>query len=90
MKRGQVFVRGRLRDGSIGNIDALDLDDASFRAFVLDRLMRWEMVVAVQDHLIVSDHIRYQERESAAPDPAGATSSAQGATASAPPSSDPS
>ncbi len=63
MKRGQAFVRGRLRDGSIGNIDILDLDDASFRAFVLDRLVRAGLVTAIKDEFTDGDHVRYRERE---------------------------
>jgi hypothetical protein len=71
MKRRQVFVRGRLRDGSIGNIDALDLDDASFRAFVLDRLMRAGHVTAIKDAYVDGDHIRYRERETEPSPPVG-------------------
>jgi hypothetical protein len=63
VKRGQVFVRGRLRDGSIGNIDALDLDDASFRAFVLDRFIRWEMVTSIKDEFAEGERIEYTERQ---------------------------
>jgi len=63
MKRGQVFVRGRRRDGSIGNFDALDLDDASFRAFVLDLFVRCEIVVSVKDEFAEGERIKYAERK---------------------------
>ncbi len=36
MKRGQVFVRGQDEIGSWGSIDALDLDDESFRAMLAE------------------------------------------------------
>ncbi len=62
MKRGQAFVRGVLRDGSIGTIDVLDLDDASFRAFVLDRLIRSEIVYAIRDEHVEGEHLTYRER----------------------------
>jgi hypothetical protein len=57
-----VFVRGQLRDGSIGNIDVLDLDDASFRAFVVDMLRRAGLVVAIKSEMLESDHLTYRER----------------------------
>jgi len=63
VKRGQVFVRGRRRDGSIGNIDALDLDDASFRAFVLDRFIRCEIVTSIKDEFVEGERIEYAERQ---------------------------
>jgi len=37
-RRGSLVVRGERTDGSIGEIDALDLDEASFRRFVLCKL----------------------------------------------------
>ena len=36
--RGRVFVRGFRLDGQYGRIDVLDLDESSWRAFVLDCL----------------------------------------------------
>lgn len=39
MKRGQVFVRAKFDDGRWGNCDIFDLDEESFRAFVIDRLI---------------------------------------------------
>jgi len=65
MKRRQVFVRGRLRDGSIGNIDVLDLDDASFRAFLVELLIRFEMVVALKGEHVEGERLELRER----PDP---------------------
>jgi hypothetical protein len=40
MKRGQVFVRAKDINGRWYSADALDLDQPSFNAFVLDMLMR--------------------------------------------------
>lgn len=38
LERGQVFVRGLKADGKMGPIDALDLDEESFRRFILELL----------------------------------------------------
>jgi len=38
MRRGQVFVRATTKEGKWGNVDVFDLDDESFRAFVLQYL----------------------------------------------------
>jgi hypothetical protein len=44
MKANQVFVRGLKADGSVGMIDVLRLDEASFRAFVLDAFVDHELL----------------------------------------------
>ena len=40
MKPQQILVRGLRADGTLGGIDALELDKESFKAFVLDTLVR--------------------------------------------------
>lgn len=47
MKRGQVFVRAQDVSGKWYSADVLDLDDASFRAFVVERLMLAGLVYAI-------------------------------------------
>ena len=37
-RRGSLVVRGERTDGSIGEIDVLDLDEESWRRFVLSKL----------------------------------------------------
>jgi hypothetical protein len=45
MTHQQLFVRGLKADGSIGLIDVLRLDEASFRAYVLDALLDHETML---------------------------------------------
>ena len=59
MKRGQVFVRGRDPNGKWGAIDVLDLDEPSFRAFVMEMFKRAQIVVALKDESVEGDHIEY-------------------------------
>jgi hypothetical protein len=40
MKRGQIFVRAKDKNGRWYSADALDLDQQSFNAFVLEMLRR--------------------------------------------------
>ncbi len=61
ISRGQVFVRGIKANGSPGSVDVLDLDEISFRAFVLDMLMRRGAVVAVEGSL-AGESVVYRER----------------------------
>lgn len=44
MKSQQVLVRGLRADGTLGAIDALELDKESFKAFVLDMLVRADLL----------------------------------------------
>jgi hypothetical protein len=67
MKRGQVFVRRQFANGRWGNIDALDLDDVSFRAFVLDVLFRAGAVCGLRDEAIHGEPLTYRARLFAAP-----------------------
>lgn len=62
MKRQQVFVRARDDNGRIFNCDVLDLDDASFRAFVVGKLHRAGIVVGMRDESIEGDHIELRAR----------------------------
>ena len=39
IKRNQVFVRAIKKDGKYGTVDILDLDDLSFRVFILSVLV---------------------------------------------------
>jgi hypothetical protein len=49
MRRQQVLVRVLKADGKWGSVDALDLDDESFRAFILDRLLKAKVVAGLLD-----------------------------------------
>ena len=49
MRKGQIYVRSKLPDGSWGSCDILELADESFRAFVLDRPMSMDLVAAIKD-----------------------------------------
>ncbi len=69
MKRGQVFVRGKLADDSFGSIDVLDLDDESFRVFTLDMLDKAGLVVKLQDKVTCGEHLVLRARR-AKPNPA--------------------
>jgi len=49
MKRGQVWIRGTdARGENWGAIDVLDLDDESFRAWVVSMLLRLGVVVSLK------------------------------------------
>lgn len=60
MKRNQVFVRAYDETGQIGNADVLDLDDDSFRAFVIEMLWRSGLVTGIKDEFVEGDKIRLQ------------------------------
>lgn len=64
MKRGQIFVRGiEARTGKMGTVDILDLDEESFRAWLLDRFIKEGLLPEVtSEHLIRGDRIIYRER----------------------------
>ena len=51
MRRGQIQVRAIKAEGKWGNVDALDLDEGSFRAFVLQRLYIAGLVVSLPEGL---------------------------------------
>lgn len=45
--RRQVFVRARVAENRSDSVDVLDLDDESFRRFVLSVLYRYELITAM-------------------------------------------
>lgn len=49
MRRGQVLVRAITVDGGWGNVDALDLDDESFRAFILILLCKAGVLASMSE-----------------------------------------
>jgi hypothetical protein len=49
MRRGQVLVRAIKANGDWGNVDALDLDDESFRAFILVFLCRAGVLASMRE-----------------------------------------
>ena len=60
MKRGQVFVRAKDKNGSWYSADVLDLDQPSFNAFVLDKLFRAGGVAGIKDNFTLGSEIEYQ------------------------------
>lgn len=56
----RVFVRAIKANGQWGSVDALDLDERSFRAFVLDRLNVAGIVSAVVTE--EGDPVVYREK----------------------------
>lgn len=62
MKKDQVFVRARLANGKIAVCDVLDLDDESFRAFVIDVLFRHGLVFGIRD--VLGEPIKFIARKS--------------------------
>jgi hypothetical protein len=59
MKRGQVFVRAKDVNGYWYSADALDLDQPSFNAFVLEMLKRAGAVITLKDEF-AGGNIEYQ------------------------------
>ena len=49
MRRRQVLVQAIKADGTWGAVDVLDLDEESFRAFVLQRLRIAGLLVRIPD-----------------------------------------
>lgn len=53
MKRGQVFVRAKDPEGKWGNADVLDLDETSWRAWILEIwLMKTDAVVSLKPEFV--------------------------------------
>ena len=48
MNRGQVLVRALKTNGKWGNVDVLDLDDESFRAWIVDKLLEQGSVIGLR------------------------------------------
>jgi len=57
MKKGQVFVRAKMNDGSWGNVDILDLNDESFRAFIIQKFIDIGIVCAIKDEFVEGEDI---------------------------------
>jgi len=49
MKRGKVFVRARHPHAGWARYDVLDLDEPSFRAFILHTLVSRNLVITQRD-----------------------------------------
>ena len=62
MKRGQCFVLGQRRSGKWDNIDVLDLDEESFRAFVLEKFCDLHVVVSFREEAGPGETIIYKEK----------------------------
>jgi hypothetical protein len=44
MRRGTVIVKGQTTDGSVGDIDVLDLEEDSFRLWLIDTLLKTNLI----------------------------------------------
>lgn len=62
MKRGQVFVRATDETGRWGTVDVLDLDEDSFRAFVVETFVRAEVVTSIREEMVEGERIRYRAK----------------------------
>lgn len=62
MKRGQVFVRAKSPSGKYGTHDVLDLEDESFKAFVVEMLKRGGLVVSIKDEFVSGEEIEYKSK----------------------------
>lgn len=60
LRRGQVFVRAKDQAGRWGTCDVLDLDEVSFRAWVVDVLRRHGMVAALKDDYVAGEGVEYR------------------------------
>lgn len=69
MKRNQVFVRAKFDDGRRGTCDVLDLDDQSFRVFVMDLLIHVGLVTVIKDEGVEGDHIELLAKPGVPRDP---------------------
>lgn len=47
IQRGQVFIRAKTSDDRWASVDVLDLDEESFKRFVLTKLVEFGYVCAV-------------------------------------------
>ena len=63
MKKQQVIVRAINKEGHWDSIDVLDLDEASFRAFVIEMLYRLGVVHAIREDLVEGEHIQLKENK---------------------------
>lgn len=51
VRREQVFVRALNKDGKWDNIDIFDLDDESFRAVIVNKLMDAGLLIGLKDEV---------------------------------------
>lgn len=68
MKRGQIFTRAKV-DGIWQNVDVLDLDDESFKLFILDFLHRAGFLVGVKPEKIAEPDIELKLKPQASSSP---------------------
>lgn len=66
MKREQVFVRAQAQDDKgewqWASVDVFDLDEESWRAFVLDLFNRQGVVMALRDSVVKGDPVAFRAR----------------------------
>lgn len=62
MKRKQVFVRAVDESGKHGAADVLDLDDDSFRAFVVGMLFHVGLVTGIKDEVVKGEDIQLRTK----------------------------
>lgn len=62
MKHDQYLVRCKIK-GQFYNVDVLDLEEESFRAFVLSRLAIGRLLVGIKEEYIETEHIEYQVKK---------------------------
>jgi hypothetical protein len=60
MRRGQVFVRAQTPTGRWVNADVLDLDELSYRAFIVEQLMRIGAVYSLKDNQAKGEEVCYK------------------------------
>ena len=61
MRRGEVWIRASSADGTKwGSVDVLDLDEQSFRIWVVDKLIQMGMVVTLK---VDGGHINLRAKE---------------------------
>lgn len=63
MKKGQVLVRAKNKEGEWTYVDVLDLDDRSFKAFILDRLFKNGLVAGLKEETIEGERITLYEKK---------------------------
>jgi hypothetical protein len=62
MQRGMVIVHGVRTDGTFGEIDVLDLEEESFRCYVLDGLSRLGVVDGGGVDQAQANRLAYRQR----------------------------
>lgn len=62
IKRGQIFVRAVDKNGKWDTVDVLDLDDESFRAFVMYKLYESSMVCGIKPEYVEGNEIILKEK----------------------------